>query len=186
MYYQKDRIRSYDMNFFDKEIKKQIQFLRNVLNKKNSLEIPLYLKIKLINIIEKSKRNWKPYFFETVNQINIDLIPNIPINIKNYEIQNYENDNSNNKKYSKKKKNNYSNSYSNPKNYSDSYDNLYNRQFFEDYDYYNYERNDNYYDNYQNNYSGFSYNYKKNKNKSSSNLQNKNYKNKNQNFQKWK
>ena len=190
MYYQKDRIRSYDMNFFDKEINKQIQFLRNVLNKKNSFEIPLYLKLKLINIIEKAKRNWKPYFFETVNQINIELIPNIPININQYDIQNYENDNgkSNNKKYINKKKKNYSNnSYNNPKHYSDSYDNLYNRQFFEDYDYYNYERNDNYYyDNYQNNYSGFSYNFKKNKNKSSSNLQNKNYKNKNQNFQKWK
>ena len=190
MYYQKDRIRSYDMNFFDKEIKKQIQFLRNVLNKKNYFEIPLYLKLKLINIIEKEKRNWKPYYFEIVNQIDINLIPNIPININNNEIENYENDNekSNYKKYSKKKKKNNSiNLYNNRKNYSDSYDNLYNRKFFEDYDYYNYIKNDNYYDNYQNNYTGFSYNFKNNKNKSSSNLQNKNLKNKKQNFfQKWK
>ena len=72
----KENIKYYEREIFEKEIHQDIEFLKNVLNKeKNNLNINL--KCKLINLIEKSKNNWKSYLFETVNKIDIKSIPKI-------------------------------------------------------------------------------------------------------------
>ena len=177
MFFQKDRIRNYDLKVFEKEIYDDILFLNKVFKKENNT-IPNLLKFKLINVIDKYKRNWKPYFFESVNQINLDLIPKIPIVVNKEIIDKNENfKNKRTKNFKNLRKKNYLHYYS-----SDSYDKLYNRQFFEDYDdyyYVTYKSHENYYDNYKNNYS-----YRRYKNNSISNFQNQNFKN--NNFQKWK
>ena len=72
----KENIRCYEREIFEKEIHQHIEFLKNVLNnEKNNININL--KYKLINLIEKSKNNWKSYLFETVNKIDIKSIPKI-------------------------------------------------------------------------------------------------------------
>jgi hypothetical protein len=72
----KENIRCYEREIFEKEIHQHIEFLKNVLNnEKNNININL--KYKLINLIEKSKNNWKSYLFETVDKIDIKSIPKI-------------------------------------------------------------------------------------------------------------
>ena len=72
----KENIKYYEREIFEKEIHEDIEFLKNVLNKEKN-NININLKYKLINLIEKSKNNWKSYLFETVDKIDIKSIPKV-------------------------------------------------------------------------------------------------------------
>ena len=89
-YYQKDRIRDDDMSILNNEIIKVIDFLKKIQNDEKYNKINSILKIKVINVLEKSKRKWVPYIFEIEKQIPIQNIKNeiIPEDIKNnYKIK---------------------------------------------------------------------------------------------------
>ncbi len=75
-YYQKDRIRDDDMSILNNEIIKVIDFLKKIQNDEKYNKIDSILKIKVINVLEKSKRKWVPYIFEIEKQIPIQNIKN--------------------------------------------------------------------------------------------------------------
>ena len=92
----KDKIREHEKEIFQNEINKDINFIQNILANENN-NINNILKYQLINLIEKAKNNWKPYLFEYINKININLIPKVHFKIpkkenkSNNEIENKEN-----------------------------------------------------------------------------------------------
>ena len=95
---------------YENEIVKDMNILKSIYNDEKNNDMPSYLRYKLINLIEKEKNNWKPYFYETVNQINIEKIE------KKNKNNNYNNKNNNyNYNRNNNNKNNRNNNYNNNK-----------------------------------------------------------------------
>ena len=69
-------INNYKDNFkvYKDEIDKDMNKLKEIYQDTNYKDMPSYIKYKLINLIEKEKNNWKPYFYESLTQIPIENI----------------------------------------------------------------------------------------------------------------
>ena len=94
---------------YQNEIVKDMNILKSIYNDEKNNDMPSYLRYKLINLIEKEKNNWKPYFYQTVNQINVEKIE------KKNKNNNYNKNNNNNYNRNNNNKNHRNNNYNNNK-----------------------------------------------------------------------
>ena len=149
-------INNYKDNFkvYKDEIDKDMNKLKEIYQDTKYKDMPSYIKYKLINLIEKEKNNWKPYFYESLTQIPIE---NIQKAYKKEEKEDIKIDQSSNHNLINSNSNNNSsknfNKIKNQKmrNRNKSRDFYFNNKQNENNDYY-YENNDYYYENNNNNY----------------------------------
>ena len=78
-FYQKERIRDNELIYFENEIDKNIESLKEILNNINNKDMPKITKIKLLNLIKKAENEWNPTYIEQhKNNILKKIYENVP------------------------------------------------------------------------------------------------------------
>ena len=91
--YQKEKIRDNELYYFEEEIDKDIELLKEIINDEKNNDMPSKTKINLLNLIKKSENDWNLSFFE---QHKNNLLKSIYENINNDDFNNIKNKSDNN------------------------------------------------------------------------------------------
>ena len=63
-FYQKGKIRDNDLTYFENEINKKVEMLKEILKNKQNFDIPSNTRINLLELIKKADNDWKLTFLE--------------------------------------------------------------------------------------------------------------------------
>ena len=88
-YYQKEKIRENELNYFENEINKNIELLKEIQTDKKNIDMPSHIKINLLSLIKKSENGWKlTYIEQNKNEILKPIYENLnaeELNNKQYK-----------------------------------------------------------------------------------------------------
>ena len=72
--YQKEKIRDNELIYFEEEIDKDLELIKNILNAPQNNDMPSKTKINLITLIKKSENDWNLTYFEQHKNILLNSI----------------------------------------------------------------------------------------------------------------
>ena len=72
--YQKEKIRDNELIYFEEEIDKDLELIKNILNNPQNNDMPSKTKINLITLIKKSENDWNLTYFEQHKNILLKSI----------------------------------------------------------------------------------------------------------------